>query len=86
MPKKYIDLLLVEDEEETQYLVSAPSYEAGEGSIVRFMCGTMGTVTKKAWLDPEGEVYGLISSVFPIYDAEAIYRPQWCKEQADAAS
>ncbi|MBE6977630.1 MAG: hypothetical protein E7438_03200 [Ruminococcaceae bacterium] len=82
--KTYIDLLLVEDEENTQHLVSAPSHEATPGCIVRFMGGATGTVVKKAWIDDEDETYDLIASIHPIFEAEAIYRPAWKKEEPDA--
>ena len=83
---KYIDMLLVQDEEKSLHLVSAPSYKAEEGCIVRFMGGATGVVIKKAWMDPGGDVYSLISAVFPVFEAEAIYSPQWQKEETDAAS
>ena len=82
--KKYIDLLLVEDEAKCQHLVSAPTCKASDGSIVRFADGAMGTVTKKAFMDSEGEAYDLISSMLPVFNAEAIYAPAWKKEDADA--
>ena len=84
--KTYIDLLLVEDEEKTLHLVSAPSHEATPGCIVRFMGGASGTVVKKTWMDSEGETYDLIASIHPIFEAEAIYRPAWKKEDANAVS
>ena len=82
--KKYIDLLLVEDEEKNLHLVSSPSHEATPGCIVRFMGGATGTVVKTAWMDIEGETYELIASIHPIFEAEAIYRPAWKKEEPDA--
>ena len=82
--KKYIDLLLVEDEENTLHLVSAPSHHATPGCIVRFMGGATGTVVKTAWIDSEDETYDLIASIHPIFEAEAIYRPAWKKEEPDA--
>lgn len=84
--EKYIDLLLVEDDEKNQHLVTAPSYKADVGAIVRFMGGAIGTVVKCVWMNPADEVYDLISAMFPIFEAETIYLHKWQKEETDAAS
>ena len=82
----YIELLMVKTDDSSLHLVKAPAHEASVGSMVRFAGGKLGEVVKKAWMADGGEEYDLFASMLPIFDAEAIYRSQWKKEPADAAS
>lgn len=86
MKNNYIELLMVKTDDQSMHLVKAPAHEAFVGSLVRFAGGKLGEVVKKAWMQENDEVHQLFAVTAPIFDAEAIYRPQWSKEAADAAS
>lgn len=80
---KYINLLLVEDESGTPFVVAAPAHLGSVGDLVSFCKGSIGTIIQTAFTDEESEGYAVFAAVTPIHDAEVIYRISWKKELED---
>lgn len=80
---KYINLLLVEDEAGTPFVIAAPAHLGSVGDLVSFCGGNLGTVVQAAFTDEESEAYTVFAAVTPIHDAEAIYRVKWKRETED---
>ena len=84
MDVTYIELLLVEQENGVKELVTAPTSEAFEGSLVFYDGCKMGTVIAKKWVEVGSEIHTILQAACKLYPAESIYLPKWSKEDLNA--
>lgn len=76
----YIDVLLLVTPDGSPAVATAPTQAAVPGDIVRFSGGEHGIVKTSEWFDRNGAAFHILCSVAHVYEAQAIYRTAWKKE------
>lgn len=69
----YIVLCLVEMEDGTAVIVTAPTGTVNEGNVVFFNRGKRGTVRQTDWVDRNTTIYTILESMVPIFPAESVW-------------